>query len=67
MALDRYDDGGDGPTDVKPEQHQWHGGSGGDAPTARAEPAEGRTSDGLIWSGWPRLGSPGVVKNPQET
>jgi hypothetical protein len=43
MALDRYDDGGDGPSDVKPEQHQWHGGSGGDAPTARAEPAEVRT------------------------
>jgi hypothetical protein len=24
------------------------------------------TSDGLIWSGWPRPGGPGVVKNPRE-
>jgi hypothetical protein len=23
-------------------------------------------SDGRIWSGWPRLGGPGVVKNPKE-
>jgi Bacterial EndoU nuclease len=43
MALDRYDDGGDGPNDGQPEQHQWHGGSGGDASTTRAEPAEART------------------------
>jgi len=43
MASDRYDDAGDGPNDVKPEQPQRHGGSGGDAPTSRAEPAEGRT------------------------
>jgi hypothetical protein len=44
MALDRYDnDGGDGPNDGKSEQRQWRGGSGGDAPTARAEPAEVRT------------------------
>jgi hypothetical protein len=43
MALDRYDDGWDGPNDVTPEQHQLQGGSGGDAPTARAEPAEVRT------------------------
>jgi hypothetical protein len=29
MAFDKHDDdGGDGPDDVKPEQHQWHGGSG---------------------------------------
>ena len=25
------------------------------------------TSEGLIWTGWPRPGSPGVVKNPKET
>lgn len=23
-------------------------------------------SDGRIWSGWPRIGGPGVVKNPKE-
>ena len=43
MAVDRYDDGADEPNDVKPEQHQWHGQSGGDAPTAQQEPAETRT------------------------
>jgi hypothetical protein len=43
MALDRYEYGGDGPNDVEPEQHQWHAGSGGDPPAARAEPAEVRT------------------------
>jgi len=44
MALDRYDnDGGDGPNDVKSEQRQWHGGSGGEAPTAREEWAEVRS------------------------
>ncbi len=43
MASDRHDDGRDGPNDVKPEQHQRRGASGGDAPTARAEPAEVRT------------------------
>jgi len=43
MALDRYDDGADGPTDVKPEQHRRHGGSVGDAPAGRPEPAELRT------------------------
>jgi hypothetical protein len=42
MASDSHDDG-DGPDDVKPWRHRWHGGSGGDAPTARAEPAEVRT------------------------
>ncbi len=45
MALDRYDDddGGNRPIDAKPEQRQWSGGSSGDAPAGRAEPAEGRT------------------------
>ncbi len=43
MALDGYDDGLDGPHDVKPEQHRRPGGSAGDAPAARAEPAELRT------------------------
>src|ERR1039457_302842 len=43
MALDRYEDGADGPRDVRPEQHRRHGGSAGDAPAARAEPAEPRT------------------------
>jgi hypothetical protein len=43
MALDSYDDGVDGSNDVKPEQHRRHGGSVGDAPAARAEPAELRT------------------------
>jgi Bacterial EndoU nuclease len=44
MAFDKHDDdGGDGPNDVKPERHQWHGGSGGDTPAPRAEPAEVRT------------------------
>ncbi len=43
MALERQDDGGEGPDDVKPERHHRHGGSGGDAPRARAEPAEVRT------------------------
>jgi len=43
MALDRYEYGGDRPNDVKPEQHQRHGGSGGDPPTARAALAEVRT------------------------
>lgn len=43
MAFDRYDEEGDGPNDVKPEQHQRPGGSGGDAPGVRAEPAEVRT------------------------
>jgi hypothetical protein len=43
MALDRYDDRADGPNDVKPERHQGHGGSGGEAPRARAEPVEVRT------------------------
>jgi hypothetical protein len=44
MAFDKYGDyGGDGPNDVKPERHQWHGGSGGDTPAPRAEPAEART------------------------
>jgi hypothetical protein len=45
MASDRFDDAErDRPDDAKPELHQWHGGSGGDAsPTARAEPAEMRT------------------------
>ena len=43
MALNRYDDGVDGSNDVKPEQHRRHGGSAGDAPAARAEPAELRT------------------------
>jgi hypothetical protein len=43
MALDRYDDGADGPADVKPEQQLRHGGSGGDALPARAELAEVRT------------------------
>jgi hypothetical protein len=39
MALDSsYDDGAD-----KPEQHLRHGGSGGDAPAARVEPAEHRS------------------------
>ena len=32
MALDRYEDGADGPRDVRPEQHRRHGGSAGDAP-----------------------------------
>jgi len=43
MALDRYDDRADEPNDVKPERLQRHGGSGDDAPTSRAEPAEVRT------------------------
>ena len=43
MALDRYEDGADGPRDVRPEQHRRRGGSAGDAPAARAEPAEPRT------------------------
>jgi hypothetical protein len=43
MAVDRYDDGMDGSNDVKPEQHRRPGGSAGDAPAARAEPAELRT------------------------
>jgi hypothetical protein len=43
MALDRHDDGVDGPRDVEPEQHRRHGGSPGDTPAARAEPAEPRT------------------------
>src|ERR1019366_1646136 len=43
MVLGRYDDGPDAPHDVKPEQHRGHGGSAGDAPAARAEPAELRT------------------------
>jgi len=43
MALDRHDDGADGARDVKPEQHRRHGGSAGDAPAARTEPAELRT------------------------
>ena len=43
MALDRsFDDGADRP-DVKPEQRLRPGGSGGDAPPARAEPAEHRS------------------------
>ncbi len=44
MALDRYDDDGvDGLNDAKPEQDRRHSGSAGDAPPARAEPAELRT------------------------
>lgn len=43
MALDRsFDEGADGP-DVRPEQHLRQRGSGGDAPAARAEPAEQRS------------------------
>ena len=43
MAFDRHDEGVDGPNDLKPERQPWHGGSGGEAPPARAEPAEVRT------------------------
>jgi len=42
MALDRFDDA-DGPAEAKPERQLHHGGSGGDAPAARAGPAEHRS------------------------
>jgi hypothetical protein len=42
MALDRFDDA-DGPGEAKPERQLHHGGTGGDAPAARAGPAEHRS------------------------
>jgi hypothetical protein len=42
MALDRSDDA-DGPGEAKPERQLHRGGTGGDAPAARAGPAEHRS------------------------